>query len=98
MLGRAVRGAYYGKTDATFGPLGGQNIYYDLEEKRDGGTIITDPSVSTRWVKRLCLVFWRRKPYTQSGVSNDEDVVLAGLSRDVRTDLATLLKGRDGIL
>lgn len=50
MLGQAVRGAYYDKTtDAVFGPIGGENKYYNLEEKRqNGGNIITDPSVSTR--------------------------------------------------
>ncbi|MCP2553855.1 hypothetical protein ACM64K_08045 [Klebsiella pneumoniae] len=99
MLGQAVRGAYYGKTtDATFGPLGGQNIYYDLEEKRqDGGTIITDPSVSTRMGETFMSGFLEtlKTLHNRSrGVSNDEDVVLAGsVTGCVGTDLATLLKG-----
>ncbi|HHK9779235.1 TPA: hypothetical protein ACQZIZ_004685 [Klebsiella pneumoniae] len=99
MLGQAVRGAYYGKTtDATFGPLGGQNIYYDLEEKRqNGGTIITDPSVSTRMGETFMSGFLEtlKTLHNRSrGVSNDEDVVLAGsVTGCAGTDLATLLKG-----
>ncbi|CAH4129204.1 hypothetical protein AI2773V2_1483 [Klebsiella pneumoniae] len=99
MLGQAVRGAYYDKTtDAVFGPIGGENKYYNLEEKRqNGGNIITDPSVSTRLGETFMSGFLEtlKTLHNRSrGVSNDEDVVLAGsVTGCVGTDLATLLKG-----
>ncbi|HFE8966808.1 sialate O-acetylesterase [Klebsiella pneumoniae] len=99
MLGRAVRGAYYDKTtDAVFGPIGGENKYYALEEKRqNGGSIITDPLVSTRLGETIMSGFLETlKTMHNSSLNtlNDDSVVLAGsVTGCVGTDIATLLKG-----
>ncbi|HIB6569412.1 TPA: hypothetical protein ACWXGN_002739 [Klebsiella pneumoniae] len=99
MLGQAVRGAYYGKTtDAVFGPIGGENKYYNLEEKRqNGGNIITDPSVSTRLGETFMSGFLetlKTMHNSNLNIVNDDEVVLAGsVTGCVGTDIATLLKG-----
>ncbi len=48
--GKSPRGRYYRRTsDADFGVIGGENIYYPLTEHRqDGPNIITDPDINTR--------------------------------------------------
>ncbi|WP_434965733.1 hypothetical protein [Klebsiella pneumoniae] len=99
MLGQAVRGAYYDKTtDAVFGPIGGENKYYNLEEKRqNGGNIITDPSVSTRLGETFMSGFLetlKTMHNSNLNIVNDDEVVLAGsVTGCVGTDIATLLKG-----
>lgn len=99
MLGQAVRGANYFRTqDADFGVIGGQNRYYPLEEKRQNGAeIITDPSVSTNMGESVASGFMETLKTLHNrakGVRNDEDVILACSSTGaVGTGLATLLKG-----
>ncbi|MEX0546062.1 hypothetical protein [Raoultella terrigena] len=99
MLGKAVRGAYYGRTsDADFGVIGGENIYYPLAEHRqDGANIITDPSRNTRLGETVASGFMETLKVLHNrskGVRNDDETILAcSVTGCSGTNLATLLKG-----
>ncbi|HBR0142212.1 TPA: hypothetical protein ACU5PK_004821 [Klebsiella pneumoniae] len=99
MLGKAVRGTYYGRTnDADFGVIGGENIYYPLTEHRqDGANIITDPGRNTRLGETVASGFMETLKMLHNrakGVKNDEETILAcSVTGCSGTNLATLLKG-----
>lgn len=99
MLGQAVRGQYYARTnDATFGVIGGENKYYPLEEKRqDGATIVTDPAISTKFGETIASGFMEtlKTLHNKSvGMKNDDSVTLAcSVTGAIGTGLSTLLKG-----
>lgn len=99
MLGQAPRGAYYGRTaDRTFGVIGGKNVYYPLEEKRqDGHVIITDPGVSANMGETVASGFIETlKSLHNRRVNrkNDDEVTLAcSVTGCVGTGIATLMRG-----
>ena len=100
MLGQAVRGSYFNRTqDAIFGVVGGENVYHPLEEKRQSGSgvIITDPSVSAKLGETVASGFCEtlKTLHNRSkGVANDTETVIAcSITGAVGTALSTLLKG-----
>ncbi|WP_180865140.1 hypothetical protein [Klebsiella pneumoniae] len=99
MLGKSPRGRYYGRTsDADFGVIGGENIYYPLTEHRqDGPNIITDPDINTRLGETVASGFMEtlKTLHNRSkGVKNDEETILAcSVTGCSGTNIATLLKG-----
>ncbi len=98
MLGKSPRGRYYGRTsDADFGVIGGENIYYPLTEHRqDGPNIITDPDINTRLGETVASGFMEtlKTLHNRSkGVKNDEETILAcSVTGCSGTNIATLLK------
>ena len=98
MLGKSPRGRYYGRTsDADFGVIGGENIYYPLTEHRqDGPNIITDPDINTRLGETVASGLWKpsRLCITARRGENDEETILAcSVTGCSGTNIATLLKG-----
>lgn len=99
MLGQAPRGAFYGRTaDQTFGVIGGENVYYPLEERRqDGKNIITDPAVSTNMGETIASGFMetlKALHNRRANRRNDDEVTLAcSVTGCVGTGIATLMKG-----
>ena len=99
MLGDCPRGANYTNAHgATFGVLGGSNVYKALREKWQNGSMITDAGADTWRLGESILSGFLNTLKTlhndKVGMTNDAETVLAGsITGCVGTTISTLLKG-----